>query len=102
MSEYTNAQHWLESLLPKAELSDSEQDAVRALVGNPGFGYLLQLIGSERQGDYVLLSNLNLEDASQRRLASVTQGKIGGVERLREVVLSLFPQEVPHREGDPQ
>jgi hypothetical protein len=97
---YDKAQRWLESWDPKATLSDSEVDAVRSLIGHSGFGSLLSLLGAERQGCYVALANVNLEDVGGRRQGSVLQGRIMGIERVREAVLELYEQtpQVPAEE----
>jgi len=97
---YEQAKRWLESCDPKAELKDSEITDVKSLVSHPGFFALLSLLGAERQGCYVALANVNLEDVGGRRQGSVLQGRIMGIERVREAVLELYEQtpQVPAEE----
>lgn len=96
------AQRWLEAQGPKATFTTEENREIQKLVGNPGFGLLLQMLAAERQGFYVQLSHINLADAAGTRLASVLQGRIQGIERIREAVLELYPDEVPASEGAKQ
>lgn len=95
MSPLEEARRWMEQQEPTATLLHEEEEAIRGLVGNPGFAALLRWLGSERQGSYVYLSKLNLADSAQLRLATVTQGKIEGIERIREAVLELFASDDP-------
>lgn len=92
---------WLEQHSPRTleGLKDSERDKLDELIGHEGFGLLLSLLGGERQGCYVQLSLLNLADDGMRRQATVLQGKIAGIERVRETLLELSAHDDPTNEG---
>jgi exonuclease VII large subunit len=94
-SERENAQQLLESLDPLATLTGRQEDAIKKLLDDEGFKLLVRYMLSEAQGYRVTLSYLNLEDTQMRQQATVIQGKIQGIERLRETVLSLFADEAP-------
>ncbi len=83
----------METWDPQAELNNEERRAVLALMTHPGFEHLVRLLMSEKQGEYHRLASLNVEQHA--RLLSVTQGKIEGLERVRQVMVELADIENP-------
>lgn len=95
MSPYEECKRWLEGLDPLAEPTHDDIHLMQGLAHNEAFGLLLRYLGSERQGYLVALSLISLSTEENRASASVLQGKIQGIERIRETLLELFPHESP-------
>lgn len=90
---YVKALAWLEGIEPIAEITSQEDvDAIKSLVGHEGFRLLCGLLLGSRAGLYVQLSHAPLGTSTDAARLSVTQGKIQGIELVRETVLEMYSE----------
>ena len=81
----------LEDIPLRTELTSAEAAEVALALSHPGFKHIIGLMLGARQAQYVMLTNVGLGTAERSCQASVIQGKIQGLDSLRETIVSVFP-----------
>jgi hypothetical protein len=80
---------WLKQFGIVDDISEDEHRELLSLIGHKGFGLLYGLLMRDRAGWVIQLSNIALADGQKVAAASVLQGQIRAVDRLREIVLNI-------------
>lgn len=107
MANQQAVQRWLDNvqLLTDeglAELSVGDRAALEQLLGHRGMELLLGLMMGTRQGLYVQLAAMPLHSPEHASRASVTQGKIAGIDLLWGTLLEIAVPPKAAEEGATQ
>lgn len=90
---------WLEDVpVLDGITSTPDVEAIKTLIGHEGFSLLLGLLMGSRQAYFVALANLPLGNSADAARLSVLQGKVQGIDLIRETLLEQFPQPAEDKE----
>lgn len=96
MKRAEEIEKWLNAVPIRTELTSAELDDLFDLTQNRAFKALLGLLLGERQSKLIQLANLALNSPEASARASVLQGEIKGIDKIRETLIEVFmaqPQE---------
>lgn len=96
----TPIERYMDRIQPRLleDLTQEEAESVKLLVGSPGMAVLLGLLESEQRANGLILATLGLGSAENACAASVIQGRIQGIARVKQTLLELYPQD-PTNDG---
>lgn len=82
---------WLQSakVLTEEDVTSAMRGEIEAVIGKAGLLHIIGLMLGAREAFYVQLSHTALGDPAQVARASVIQGKIQGVDLIRQTLLEL-------------
>lgn len=90
---------WLEGITPKTYFNEADRIEVSKLLALPGFRTLLCSLQAEREAFRATLEGMPLTNQDQAARASVLQGQIKGIDRIRHHLLDiLVPDATPQEE----
>lgn len=96
MKKVEEIEQWLNAVPIRTELSAIELEELFQLTENRAFKALLGLLLGERQSKLVQLANLPINSPETGARASVLQGEIKGIDKIRETLIEVYmaqPQE---------
>jgi hypothetical protein len=96
MKKAEEIEKWLNAVPIRTELTGAELDDLFNLTTNRAFKALLGLLLGERQSKLVQLANLPINSPETSARASVLQGEIKGIDKIRETLIEVYmtqPQE---------
>lgn len=96
MKKFEEIEQWLNDVPIRTELSAIELEQLFLLTTNAAFKGLLGLLLGERQSKLIQLANLPLNSPETSARASVLQGEIKGIDKIRQTLIEVYiaqPQE---------
>lgn len=81
---------WLEELTPQTYFTEADRIEVTKLIAMPGFKTLLCSLQAEREAFRATLEGMPLTNQDQAARASVLQGQIKGIDRIRHHLLDIM------------
>jgi hypothetical protein len=96
MKKAEEIEKWLNAVPIRTELTGAELNDLFELTANRAFKALLGLLLGERQSKLVQLANLAINSPETGARASVLQGEIKGIDKIRETLIEVYmtqPQE---------
>lgn len=88
-----NAEAWFLDQPSKPELTGGEREALLSLIGDERMGLLWSWLYAEQLGYHSQLANIRLGNSADAATASVIQGKIHGIARVKQSLLDLLAED---------